>query len=287
MDLRDLEVFRAVVNEGSITQAAEKLGRVQSSVTVRIQRLEDDLGVPLFVRQGRRLTPAPAATPLMDYADRLLALADEARSTVSDQTPRGPFNIGSIRSAAAIHLPVPIAQFMLKYPEVGVQLHTAEGTDVAAGLKDGSLDAAFVMKYDLEAGYVWERMFVDRMLFISPPGSDPVTLGTPIETLILFVNRGPHKMMVDLMTTESGQRPRQILQMGSYHAVLETVRAGLGAGIMLESFLSTFGRAQTVRADPIESEWAQITTCLAWRDGMMNPKIAALLEVFEGFRTPD
>jgi len=53
MDLTDLRIFRAVVEEGGITRAAEKLHRVQSSVTTRIRQLEEDLGTPLFVRAAR------------------------------------------------------------------------------------------------------------------------------------------------------------------------------------------------------------------------------------------
>src|SRR3982750_2248637 len=94
MDLSDLRVFRAVVREGGVTRAAERLHRVQSNVTTRVRQLEDDLGTTLFVREGKRLHLTPAGQTLLGYADRLLALADEARDAVQDPRPRGVFRLG-------------------------------------------------------------------------------------------------------------------------------------------------------------------------------------------------
>jgi hypothetical protein len=54
MDLSDLQIFSAVVREGSVTRAAERLRRVQSNVTTRIRQLEEDLRVTLFIREGKR-----------------------------------------------------------------------------------------------------------------------------------------------------------------------------------------------------------------------------------------
>ena len=55
MELSDLRIFRAVVREGGVTRAAERLHRVQSNVTTRIRQIEDDLDTALFIREGKRL----------------------------------------------------------------------------------------------------------------------------------------------------------------------------------------------------------------------------------------
>ena len=56
MDLSDLHIFRTVATECSVTRASQTLARVPSNVTTRVQRLEQDLGVPLFSRDGKRMT---------------------------------------------------------------------------------------------------------------------------------------------------------------------------------------------------------------------------------------
>ena len=71
MELSDLNVFRTVVAAGGITRAVEQLHRVQSNVTTRVRQLEEELGVELFIRQGKKLSLSPAGRILLDYADRL------------------------------------------------------------------------------------------------------------------------------------------------------------------------------------------------------------------------
>ena len=84
MDLRTLETFRVAAHTLSFTQAAAALGYVQSSVTAQIKTLEGSLGVPLFDRMGNRLQLTAPGKRLLVYAERLLALAQEARAAVAD-----------------------------------------------------------------------------------------------------------------------------------------------------------------------------------------------------------
>src|SRR5215813_6374965 len=112
MDLDDLHIFRAVVHAGGITRAAEKLNRVQSNVTTRVHQLEEELGVELFIRNGKKLHLSPAGKLLLDYADRLLDLADEAREAVHDAKPRGLLRLGSMESTASIRLPPAINRYL-------------------------------------------------------------------------------------------------------------------------------------------------------------------------------
>src|SRR5258707_12632556 len=83
MDRRKLSTFTAVANERSFTRAALALNYAQSSVTAQIQALEEELGVPLFDRLGRRVALTDAGRRLQNYATRLLALAEETRVAVT------------------------------------------------------------------------------------------------------------------------------------------------------------------------------------------------------------
>src|SRR5262249_32980353 len=138
MNFTDLQVFRAVVREGGVTRAAEHLNRVQSNVTTRVRQLEKELGVELFIREGRRLHLSPTGTVLLDYADRLLDLAQEARDAVHDGEPRGPLHLGAMESTAAIRPPEALRVFHRRYPDVKVELQTRQiGALSAAGLACG------------------------------------------------------------------------------------------------------------------------------------------------------
>lgn len=69
MELSDLQIFRCVVEEGRISKAALKLHRMQSNVTTRIRQLEQELGVSLFLREGKRLLLTASSRILLGYAD--------------------------------------------------------------------------------------------------------------------------------------------------------------------------------------------------------------------------
>ena len=76
MELRNLRAFQAVVDQGSYQKAAERLGYTQSTITVQIQQLEEELGVPLFERVGRRMALTEAGKRALPQARELLAAAD-------------------------------------------------------------------------------------------------------------------------------------------------------------------------------------------------------------------
>src|SRR5260221_8628580 len=110
MDLSDLHIFRSVVEAGGVTRAAEKLNRVQSNVTTRVRQLESELGVDLFVREGKRLHVSPAGKLFLDYAQRLIDFAREARQAGHDAQPRRLLRLGTGGSTAAIRLPAPLKE---------------------------------------------------------------------------------------------------------------------------------------------------------------------------------
>lgn len=92
MDLTQLEMFNAVAEAGSITQAAAKVHRVPSNLTTRLRQLETELGVDLFIRENQRLRLSPAGHNFLRYSQQILALVDEARSVVAGDEPQGLFS---------------------------------------------------------------------------------------------------------------------------------------------------------------------------------------------------
>lgn len=93
MDLTQLEMFNAVAEAGSITQAAAKVHRVPSNLTTRLRQLETELGVDLFIRENQRLRLSPAGHNFLRYSQQILTLVDEARSVVAGDEPQGLFSL--------------------------------------------------------------------------------------------------------------------------------------------------------------------------------------------------
>jgi DNA-binding transcriptional LysR family regulator len=128
MELRELAAFREVARQSSFSQAAARLGYVQSTVSAQVRVLEEDLGVRLIDRLGRTIALTMAGEALLPYAERLLELASEARAAAT-QLPAvgaaltGIVHVSAPESLLTYRLPHVLSRFRADYPAVHVQLH--------------------------------------------------------------------------------------------------------------------------------------------------------------------
>lgn len=276
MDLSDLQIFRAVVNEGGVTRAAERLHRVQSNVTTRVRQLETDLGVDLFIREGKRLHLAPAGRVLVEYADRLLALADEARSAVQDPRPRGAFRLGAMESTAAVRLPGPLSAFHHHYPEVTLELRTGNPQQLATAILAGELDAALVAEPIAEAPFEKAHAFEEDLVIVSAGDHSVIKRPSGASSIIVFENGCPHRKRIEDWFARHGEMPVRVIEMSSYHAMLGCVVAGMGISLLPRSVLSTFPESKRLRVHTMPPGHDKAETVLIWRKGAGSPKITAL-----------
>ena len=290
MDLAALEIFRAVAAEGSVTRAAERLGRVQSNVTTRVQQLEEQLGAPLFLREGRRMLLTPAGESLRGYADRLLALAEEARQAVHPTYPSGRLRLGAMESTAAARLPQPLAQLHAQWPEVELELSTGSSAPLTEQVLAHTLDAALVAwplqglapDAPLERTTVYQESLLLALPADHPPVQGPADL--QVHTLAAFGSGCTYRHLGEAwMQRALGSapptqgigaglgtgKPLKVLELASYHAILACVAAGRCAGG------TSRRRASALR--PARAGCAKTGLCLAGANGRKN------LGLFAGF----
>ena len=280
MDLADLRIFNTVVRAGGITRAAEKLHRVQSNVTTRIRQLEQDLGVPLFIREGKRLHLTPAGHLLIDYADRLLALAEDARNAVQDPRPRGLFRLGAMESTAAIRLPKPLAEFHRLYPEVMLQLRTGNPQQLASAILAGELDAALVAEPIAEGQFEKAPAFIEELVIVAAAGHPPIgKRGSVPRTIIAFERGCPHRKRLEEWYAARGKMPERTIELNSYHSMLGCVVARMGIALLPKSVLSTFSANTEISVHKLTSKESRVATVLIWRKGARSPKTEALRQI--------
>ena len=280
MDLSDLKIFSAVVREGGITRAAERLHRVQSNVTTRIRQLEEDIGAPLFIREGKRLHISPAGQVLLDYADRLLALADEARHAVQDPRPRGIFRLGAMESTAAVRLPGPLSEYHRRYPEVVLELRTGNPPSLATAILAGELDAALVTAPYAEAPFEKIAVFEEEPVIVSAADVPAVgRKGSVPRTIIAFEHGCPHRKRLEDWYALRGEMPERIIELGSYHAMLGCVVAGMGVALLPRSVLTTFPESRRLKIHALPPGQNRAETHLIWRKGAGSPKVQALRDL--------
>jgi DNA-binding transcriptional LysR family regulator len=281
MDLSDLQIFRSVVQEGGITRAAEKLNRVQSNITTRVRQLEADLGVDLFIREGKRMYPSPAGKLLIDYADRLLDLAREARDAIHDAEPRGLLRLGSMESTAAIRLPGPLFEFHQRYPAVRIELRSGDTKGLAGMVLAGEIDAALVAEPMAPGPLEKVAIYDEELVVVAPPGHKPIRSPKDVapQTLLAFEHGCPYRARMEQWFALSGEPPEKIIEMTSWHAILGCTAAGMGVSFLPRMVLSTFPQPNYFSIHPLPPALGRAPTMLIWRKGSNAPNVRALREV--------
>ncbi|HHK4221919.1 TPA: LysR family transcriptional regulator NmoR [Pseudomonas aeruginosa] len=266
MDLSSLEIFRAVAHEASVTRAAQQLQRAQSNVTTRIRQLEEDLGVKLFLRDGKRMSLTERGSEFLAYAEQLLALADEARQSMHPAEPGGRLRLGSMESTAASRLPALLASYHKACPRVALEVSTGTSRALFDGVRARRLDCALVAAGPGWAGELdgsglrGEPLFREELLMILPAEHPPVhdVAEVRLRTLAGFARGCTYRQLAE----DSLGTPLTVQEVGSYHAILACVAAGACVGVLPRSVLQLLG-TPPLRSLPL----AEVDTWLVWREG--------------------
>ncbi len=280
MELSDLHVFSTVVRAGGVTRAADRLHRVQSNVTTRVRKLEEELGVELFVRDGRRLKLSPAGNVLLGYADRLLALAAEAREALHDAQPRGRLRLGSMESTAAARLPKPLTLLSKRHPGLTVELRTGAPRQLIPAVLDGELDAALVAEPVDDARLASQVAWTEDYVLVAGPGHPPIHTPRDVRdrALLVFEHGCPHRMRLEAWFAEHNAQVERVIEMGSYHAILGCAVAGMGVALVPKIVLDTFTERRRLKTYPMRGRYKAARTLLVWRKDHASARVRALAE---------
>lgn len=282
MELSDLRIFRAVVDAGGITRAAERLHRVQSNVTTRIRQLEEKLDTRLFNREGKRLVLTPAGHTLLAYSDKILALARQAEAAVSDEYPSGPFHLGAMESTAAVRLPGPMALFAERFDKVTIELRTGNPPLLSKALLAGEIEAALIAEPVAETNFDSVVAFEEEAVIVTSTEIPPLLDKSPLPNAMLVFEQGcPHRRLLELWYEKRGEIPQRTIEIGSYHAMFGCVLAGMGAALVPKSVISTFPQNDRLRINPLPANENRICTRFIWRKGARSSKVDAFVSILK------
>ncbi len=238
-----LKVFRAVAKHLSFRKAAEELYLSQPAVSLQIKTLEEEVGLQLFDRSGSSISLTLAGETLLQYANRLDALATEAEGALSSYRGevRGRLVIGASLTIAQYVLPRLLGPFLQQNPhlEVGVTTHNTERVieDVVEQRSEIGLIEGPARRRDVTL----EPMLEDELVVIVPPAHEwAVQREIDVEQLrsvpLLLREQGSgSRLVAELALRKAGIRPRDlhvILEFDMTEAIKSGVEAGLGIGIV-------------------------------------------------------
>lgn len=288
MDIKDIKYFVAVYEQSGFARAARLLNTVQSNVTARIKKLEDDIGLKLFERGRQRFFVTATGEVLYRYAKKMLALEEETLDLIrSGAAPASPLRLGSMESTAAVRLPDLLASFHETYPLVRFTLSTAPSAELAKRVLDHELDAAFIGGYVANENLLQNTAFVEELMIIGSRQSRfhsfPQDLGR--STLLVFRAGCSYRKHLEVYLASSGVFPAQLIELGTLDGILGCVAAGMGITMLPRSIVENSRIRDKLRQYSLPASVARVPTAIIrLKDSFEKPALKAFLRHLDEHR---
>jgi len=278
-----LQVFHAVARYRSYSRAArEALHISQPAVSKHVQALEAEVGVPLFQRVGKRVDLTEAGRLVQQYAEQVLALADETRRAVLDLqgVQRGTLRLGASSTPGFYLLPPVLAAFTQVYPGITLAVEIANSGQVVAGVLQRDWDLGVVSGTPDEASLHVQPYCRDTLVLIMPPthrlATQPtVTLADLVgETWILRAAGSASGQEVERALQARHALHGHILRLQGSAAVKQAVMAGLGIAMVSRAAITREVQHGFLRALPVADLQVERELTVIWRHGVRLPTAA-------------
>lgn len=282
IDLNSLVIFQAIVEEGGVIRAAEKLRRVPSNVTTRVRQLEEYLGVRLFRRQGRTLVLSAEGQTLLNYSVRLLRLADEVVNELRRGKPQGMFRVGSLESTAGSRLAPILSRYHVDNPDVVVELLTGTTGALINRVINFEIEAAFVSEPFTASELESVPVFREKLVLITPENIREVRAAKDLgrSTMIAFAHGCSYRKRLEDWLGSDNVMPERTLEFASYQGMIACVAAGTGFAIVPKSVLVALQATAKVNQHPLPERFSHNQTHLVWR-GHPSLALEALIRLLQ------
>lgn len=238
LNLDQLATFVSVIEHGSFTAAAEKVGLTQPAVSLQVKQLEQQLGVRLIERVGRRAQPSPAGAELIAHARRILAECEAAGEAMAPyrEGSVGRVRIGSGGTASVHLLPRAISAVKKSMPGLEVIVRIGNTDEILRALEANALDLAVVTLPASGRSLEVEPFYEDEMLAVAPAGSEMPEGGPDAaflrDKVLMLYDGGNTRAATDHWFETSGVACEPMMEFGSVEAIKELVAAGLGWSLL-------------------------------------------------------
>ncbi len=279
---RQLQLFLALAEKGSITAAARACHVTQPTVSMQLKELADSVGAPLYQMAGRQLVLSAAGEALLASARAMSDewAAFEQRIASLKGLTQGRLRIAVV-STAKYFVPGLLGDFCGKHPEIDISLQVLNRDGVVARLRDHR-DDLYIMSIPPTDLALERRMFMANPLVVIAPRTHRLADKRAValerlasERFILREVGSGTRMACDAHFMHLGFRPNVRLELGSNEAIKQAVAAGLGLAVVSRHALNASLAKEDVavldlRGFPIHSNWYVL-----WRHGRLLSPIAS------------
>lgn len=294
MELRQLQSFVSVVEEGSLSAASKRCHLSQPALSQQMQALEEELGEPLLKRRPRGVEPTAAGELLLVHARTLLAHAARLRSDFQGRRKleTGTITFGIIPTIAPYLLPKLLGPFRKAHPGIDVSITEARTTDLISGTISGAIEFAIlsdVTAEDRRRGSLHTRELFREPLLLAAPASHPLALRkagpTPadLEADELIHLSGGHCLTDRMLRLCRIRNPNPGLQCDQIATALAMVAAGMGVTVVPQIAAREQTRGDIVCRPFADRGLHRVISLMKRRGSRLSPAAERLME---GLRTP-
>jgi DNA-binding transcriptional LysR family regulator len=259
MELYQLEHFIAVVEEHSFTKGADRVFRTEGAVSVTIRKLEEEVGVPLVVRNPHECTLTEAGHALLEHAQRIVRLSHELQSRMADirNLVSGRVTIAAHESAAQYLLSAPLTAFHLQHPNIIIKTSRCDGDQIAHLVAERDADLGFGIRQTNLRGLHAQMLLNDPLVLVAAPGHDlarkrGVTMADMRhQRFFIHSRRTPMLALVERLFADHRIPFAVAAELADFETIKQLVAAGRGVAIIPWSAVRTDLEAGRLVAVPM------------------------------------
>lgn len=280
MEFKDLEIFQMVAEKGTISEVAKEFNYVQSNITSRIQKLENELKTPLFNRHRRGMTLTPEGKVLLSYSKNILLLTEEMKKAVQNKNePIGKLEIGTVETV--YQLPTILSSYIKNYKNVDLSLFTGVTETLENEVLNHKLDGAFVTESDFHPDLISHEVFDEELVLISD-NSDRTLEELKVEPFLCFSEGCGYRARLETWYKDQNIIPRKVMEFGTLETILRSVSMGLGVSFVPRSSVIHMEQSGLIQCHTLPDKYSKIKTVFIRRaDIYLTSTIEKFIETIE------
>ncbi|NRD77057.1 LysR family transcriptional regulator [Bacillus sp. BRMEA1] len=279
MEWQQFEYFQTLARMQHVTHAAEALSISQSALSRSIARFEDEIGVPLFERQGRSIRLNKYGRLFLKRVDTMMKEFYEGKQEMQDllDPEQGEVSLGFLHTLSTSQIPDLLASFRSCYPKINFRLGQGPSHNLIDQLQLGEFDLCLISPIGIKSPIVWRQLWNEELFVIVPKNHKfakrkNIALQEIADESFIHLKEGfSLRITIDQLLNEAGIAPKITFEGEEADTVAALVAAGLGISILPN--LKGTDQSKILQI-PIKSPQCHRTIGIAWVEGRyLSPAI--------------